>query len=420
MNNKVNFEYYPDRIKEYVSIEDALRHYAPDSMATRKGTRIKCPSPNHADKNPSAVISHKGCGSGSCHCFSCGGSWDAIKLVMEVKDLRFPQACEQLIQDFGLDKYQCSNLADWEASRRTFAKSSFVDSFPLTPDKPIMQDKLDENGKPVIKDGKVVQEPKRDEFGELVYAVESPCSTVKEKLAAVGLHDTRRIEMKYAVSTEDYFMAFFGEIPPNAPPLVDANGNKTLMDISRHEAVEMGLLEPLYREVEVREYNEEGKVILGADGKAKTHIERSEIKEEYIETPDLATLWKDDKAGVESMIIDKAQERLQVLKDSIEGCKFLRAVFERMHSPAERDKLDKLRDYYIQARVSGKCSEIPQPAKQAIEDLYLYEDAARQILDFERECRLVERIYGEVIDHQAEREKHSRMANQQKSWQSHR
>ena len=68
----------------------------------RVGARFTglCPYPDHNEKSPSFGVSPE---KGFFHCFGCGKGGDAIKLVMELKNLPFSEAVSHLSERFGIE-----------------------------------------------------------------------------------------------------------------------------------------------------------------------------------------------------------------------------------------------------------------------------------------------------------------------------
>lgn len=93
--------YYADELNKAVPIADVMNSYGLDVAF---GRNVKCPSPSHKDKYPSAKIYKKG---NNCYCFSCNQNFTPIKIVMEYENLsdnELPKACQILCEKFGLDR----------------------------------------------------------------------------------------------------------------------------------------------------------------------------------------------------------------------------------------------------------------------------------------------------------------------------
>lgn len=120
-------KYYGDLINRDVPIKDVIQQYLGETP-DRSG-KVHCPSPAHEDKHPSASINTKN-GNNYCYCFSCSKGFSPISIVMEnVTNGDFRQACEMLINDFGLSMSQYSNYDEVQAEKR-----GLIEAFPFTAD----------------------------------------------------------------------------------------------------------------------------------------------------------------------------------------------------------------------------------------------------------------------------------------------
>lgn len=90
---------------------------------------VKCPSPSHPDKSPSAHLYKGSCGN-NCRCFTCNVTFSPVSIVMEQTGLDFPKACQQLIDDFNLPLEMYSNASQVE----NYKKSANKEKFPLSAD----------------------------------------------------------------------------------------------------------------------------------------------------------------------------------------------------------------------------------------------------------------------------------------------
>lgn len=129
--NFIPLRYDTKRINEDVPIRQVLALYTDINTDTRGN--VSCPSVSHIDKKPSAKIydQHQG---NNCHCFSCGRNYKPIDIVMEHKNATLPEACEMLINDFGLPMSHYSNIDEVERVNGAIKKGRFVDNFPLNRD----------------------------------------------------------------------------------------------------------------------------------------------------------------------------------------------------------------------------------------------------------------------------------------------
>lgn len=122
--------YDTERINADIPIRDVIERYT-GSKVTSNGV-IRCPSPTHEDRHPSAKVYDK---TNTCHCFSCNTTFTPITLAkMYNPNLSFPELCRKLIDDFRLDLYSYSNAEEVEKVNGTMDKDKFVDTFPLTRD----------------------------------------------------------------------------------------------------------------------------------------------------------------------------------------------------------------------------------------------------------------------------------------------
>lgn len=134
-NNSIPFRYDTKAINQDVPIRDVIRQYTGEE-ADAHG-KIRCPSPSHDDKKPSAYIydTHP---QNQCHCFSCGETYKPIDIVMKNTNCSFGDACKMLIRDFGLPLSHYSNIDQIEAeqakARLAKEQNGFFETFPLTPD----------------------------------------------------------------------------------------------------------------------------------------------------------------------------------------------------------------------------------------------------------------------------------------------
>lgn len=131
VSDKTLIRYDDKAINADVPIRDVLERYAGINTNT-KGGMVHCPSPDHIDNKPSAKIYDKGahCGN-NCFCFSCGKSFSAITIVMEHTGKQFPDACQELIDTYGLPMSRYSNINEIEIMEDMSKKNEV---FPLTAD----------------------------------------------------------------------------------------------------------------------------------------------------------------------------------------------------------------------------------------------------------------------------------------------
>lgn len=105
-------------IERDISIKDVLNNFNQHSIQGK----YHCINKKHYDKNPSMNIYKN-----KCKCFSCGKSFGPISAVMELDDKNFPEACQFLINEFGLNPEYYTEVDD-----RYNTKIELKDKFPLT------------------------------------------------------------------------------------------------------------------------------------------------------------------------------------------------------------------------------------------------------------------------------------------------
>lgn len=192
-------------------------------------------------------------------------------------------------------------------------------------------------------------------------------------LEFIGLNDNRgRTEVTYMVYVSDYEKHYFGESSSDSKTH-DENGKPLLMEVTRKEAAEMGYIEPLYDE--------------------ETH---RELRREYINTPCLSELWEKDKVYIENMIIDKAQEKADMLTSSIEALSEKIEQYRSSHSVEEIKTADTMRETCKKAFWEGRNVSLSNKQQQQIKDLDGYEknkdERNRLYQDYERAMEISEKV----------------------------
>jgi DNA primase len=88
-----------ENLKSIIDIVDVIGNYL---QLKKEGSNYKALCPFHSEKTPSFVVSPS---KQIYHCFGCGASGDAIKFVMEMEKLSYPEAIEKLasMYNFKLD-----------------------------------------------------------------------------------------------------------------------------------------------------------------------------------------------------------------------------------------------------------------------------------------------------------------------------
>lgn len=334
-----------ERMKQDISIQDALQTML--GVNVPRNGMIHCIDQNHNDTHASCS-----CKNGICHCFSCGGTWDVFGVAELVHpEMNFPERCQYLCDTFGLNQYIYSNLGDVEAAMQAKTEKRFHDYLP------VMGDDLD----------------------------------------FIGLHDPEhgRVEITYAVTAKDYFMHYYGEIPPNAE-IYDKDGKLALMDISRREASEMGMIQYLT--------DENGK----------------EVEHEYIKSPRIVDLWKEDKESTEAMILGKAKDKIEIINSQISDLTVAIDYYRDTHTVEQIKLADKIRSSYINAAMQGRTIILSPAQKDGVEMLRLYEGWKDLRNELTQDLARAEAICDRITNHQKEREQAQKLEQQKNKWKDSR
>ena len=99
-----------EEIKARVDLADLISSYG--VQVRHAGASLKACCPFHHEKTPSFNINQN---KGFYHCFGCGESGDAIKFVMKMDGLTFPEAAKKLAEQCGV---KLETREDPEAGRR--------------------------------------------------------------------------------------------------------------------------------------------------------------------------------------------------------------------------------------------------------------------------------------------------------------
>ena len=93
-----------ENLKSIIDIVDVIGNYV---QLKKQGSNYAALCPFHSEKTPSFVVSPS---KQIFHCFGCGASGDAIKFIMDIEKLSYPQAIEKLanMYNFRLE-YTSSN-----------------------------------------------------------------------------------------------------------------------------------------------------------------------------------------------------------------------------------------------------------------------------------------------------------------------
>ena len=79
-----------ENLKSLIDIADVIGNYV---QLKKQGSNFVALCPFHSEKTPSFVVSPS---KQIYHCFGCGASGDAIKFIMEIEKLTYPEAIEKL------------------------------------------------------------------------------------------------------------------------------------------------------------------------------------------------------------------------------------------------------------------------------------------------------------------------------------
>ncbi len=85
-----------ERLKISIDIVDVIGNYL---ELKKSGANFKANCPFHGEKTPSFVVSPQ---KQIFHCFGCGAGGDAIKFVMDIEKLNYPEAIEKLASSYNI------------------------------------------------------------------------------------------------------------------------------------------------------------------------------------------------------------------------------------------------------------------------------------------------------------------------------
>lgn len=131
-NSEYFIKYDTKAINRDIPIERVLETYLGIHVNGRKP--IHCPKPEHVDRKPSATVYHN---TNTCRCFSCNTSFSPIDIAqINMPNMPFLELMEKICNDFGLDPYRYSNLAEIEDKMQNSKSSEkkFYEHFPLEDD----------------------------------------------------------------------------------------------------------------------------------------------------------------------------------------------------------------------------------------------------------------------------------------------
>ena len=101
-----------ESLKNSIDIVDVIGNYVELKKA---GANYKANCPFHGEKTPSFVVSPS---KQIYHCFGCGAGGDAIKFVMELEKLSYPEAIEKLASMYNFSLRYTKGSSDYSDARR--------------------------------------------------------------------------------------------------------------------------------------------------------------------------------------------------------------------------------------------------------------------------------------------------------------
>jgi len=101
-----------ETLKSTIDIVDVVGSYVELKKA---GANFKANCPFHGEKTPSFVVSPS---KQIYHCFGCGAGGDAIKFVMEMEKLNYPEAIEKLASMFNFSLRYTKGSSDYSDAKR--------------------------------------------------------------------------------------------------------------------------------------------------------------------------------------------------------------------------------------------------------------------------------------------------------------
>jgi DNA primase len=193
-----------ENLKSIIDIVDVIGNYL---QLKKEGSNYKALCPFHSEKTPSFVVSPT---KQIYHCFGCGASGDAIKFIMEIEKLSYPEAIEKLasMYNFKLDytsgksfikldvlesvnNYYISNLyknkTAYEYLKQRGLKDSTIEKFSLgfAPDS-VTQIKYFKNAKLDFKALNELGVLVNSEFPRLIERITFPIFSPSNKIIAFG------------------------------------------------------------------------------------------------------------------------------------------------------------------------------------------------------------------------------------------
>ena len=355
--------YDADEIKQRIPFAQAFENYTGMQYTMRKN--IKCIDANahkNGDKKPSMHCYENG-----CRCFTCNKSWDVFQLAADFKGLdrksEFGKICEELCNDFGIDRYSVSNLAERESAiQQQFGqghqeKQEYREYFPFT----------------------------------------------DKELEIIGLHQSNgRQEVKYTVPAEEYYCHFNKCKPENLPQrirkrLTDENGKPVMIEATHAEMVDMGYFPDSYTQGETRN---------GHD-----FLPKYTVKD----------LWEEDKESAEEMIIGKCCEMSERISTYIERLQNeVNAYIQSHDMDAETDFVQSCIDAVQHpSRMPAFCTpysnlKLSSPQKERLNAFYDFKNDLDKIETYRTMLTEIEGVYDKINNFLVKRAEHEAMSNSNK------
>lgn len=349
--------YDANEMKNRIPFSQAFEAYTGMQFTTRKN--IKCIDANehkNGDKKPSMHCYENG-----CNCFTCGKRWDLFGLAAEVKglDLKrdFGKLCEEICNDFGVDRYTVSNLAEREAAiQQQFGQ------------------------------GHQEQQEYREYF-----------PFTDKELEMIGLHQSNgKQEVKYKVSAEEYYCHFNKCEPEDLPQrirkrLTDEQGKPVMIEATHAEMVDMGYFPESYTQGEVK------------DG------------HDYLRKYSVKDLWEDNKELAEEMIIGKCCEMTERIGKFIERLQNEVNVYIQSHDmDAETDFVQNCID-----SVGHGALQLSNPQRERLNAFYDFKSDLDKIETYRSMLTEIEGVYDKMNTFLVKRAEHEAMINDGKPSDSH-
>ena len=208
---------------------------------------------------------------------------------------------------------------------------------------------------------------KRNKFYDYFPVTES-------ELKFIGLKNSTTIYETYPVSATDYYMKLYNEIPENTPTH-DEKGNPYIFDCTRKEMIELGFFSGDLKE-----------------------------PEKPMKFPTLQELWREDKQGIERMIMEKCYERIENIVEVLTVEKEKVDEYKRTHTTNDIKEADKLREGYKKGLLGSVDIKITPAQKKKIDDLDDFEFNKDFIALLEKDADRVDEILTKVFNHTKQRE----------------